>query len=63
MERVSQEEKERLLRNLESAASELRRAVGGKPGQSAEKKYGLAYTACVVAGLKPPLRRKYRFGL
>jgi len=63
MENLSNEEKERLLRSLESAAQELRRAVGGKAGEGAEKRYGIAYLACVRAGIKPALRRKYRSGL
>lgn len=59
MESVSNEEKERLIRSLELAAQELRRSVGGKSGEGAEKKYGIAYKACVRAGIKPALRRKY----
>lgn len=51
---------EDLLRDLESASKEIKRQTGGKAGEGSEKKYGIAYAACVKAGLKPPLRRKYR---
>ena len=54
---IGNEEKERLLRNLETAASAVRKSLGGKPGESAEKVYGQAYKECVKAGIKPPLRR------
>lgn len=45
------------------AATELKKGAGGKPGQSAEKKFGQAYMALVKAGLAAPLRQKYRGGL
>jgi len=50
------EEQEKALRDLESASQNLRRAAGGKVGESAEKAYGLAYTRCYQLGLKqyPP---------
>jgi hypothetical protein len=54
------EENERLLRNLEVAASSVRKSIGGKPGESAEKLYSQAYNECVKAGIKPRLRKKYR---
>lgn len=54
------ENNERILRDLESAASAMRKGVGGKAGESNEKKYGQAYTAAVAAGLKPRLKQKYR---
>ena len=57
---ITGEEKERLLRNLEAAASVVRKSLGGKPGESAEKVYGQAYRECVKAGIKPMLRKKYR---
>lgn len=57
---LKEEEKEKLLRNLESAASTIRRGVGGKTAEGFEKKYGEAYQNCVKAGLKPQLRKKYR---
>jgi hypothetical protein len=50
------EEQERALRDLESASQNLRKASGGKAGESAEKAYGQAYTRCYQLGLKqyPP---------
>ena len=51
---------EDLLRNLASASNDIKKSMGGKTGESAEKRYGVAYQACVRAGLKPQLRRKYR---
>lgn len=60
---VSQDEAERLLRDLNSASNDVRKATGGKAASGIEKRYGLAYQACVRAGLKPQLRKKYRGGL
>lgn len=60
---VSPEEAEDLLRALNSASNDLKKVAGGKAAEGAEKRYGLAYLACVRAGLKPPLRKKYRGGL
>jgi hypothetical protein len=54
------EEDQKLLRNLESASSAIRKSLGGKTGEGAEKIYGQAYRECVKAGIKPPLRKKYR---
>lgn len=50
------EEQERALRDLSAASDGLRKAGGGKAGESAEKKYGEAYTRCYRLGLKqyPP---------
>jgi hypothetical protein len=50
------EDDERALRNLEVASANLKKAAGGKAGESAEKLYGQAYTACYRLGLKqyPP---------
>lgn len=50
------DEDERALRDLASASEALRRSTGGKAGESAEKKYGEAYTKCYRMGLKqyPP---------
>lgn len=50
------EEDERALRDLETASTNLKRAAGGKVGESAEKAYGQAYTRCYQLGLKqyPP---------
>lgn len=53
-------ENDDLLRDLEIASKDVKKQMGGKTGESAEKKYGQAYTACVKAGLKQPLRSKYR---
>jgi hypothetical protein len=46
------DEDERALRDLASASEALRRASGGKAGESAEKKYSEAYTKCYRMGLK-----------
>jgi hypothetical protein len=54
------EENEKLLRSLELASSNIRKSLGGKTGEGAEKVYGQAYRACVRAGIKSPLRKKYR---
>jgi len=51
---------EDLLRDLEIASKAVKSSVGGKTGEGAEKKYGQAYAACVKAGIKAPLKRKYR---
>ena len=50
------EDDERALRDLAAAGDALRKAGGGKAGESAEKKYGEAYTKCYRMGLKqyPP---------
>ena len=53
-------ENEDLLRDLEIASKAIKQQTGGKSGEGNEKKYGLAYAACVKAGLKTPLRKKYR---
>ena len=53
------EDKDRLLRDLESAAVAMRRGVGGKAGDGPEKVYGQAYRKCVQAGIKPKLKSKY----
>ena len=57
---MNQEEINDLLRDLEVASKEVKKQTGGKGGEGAEKKYGIAYAACVKAGIKPPLRSKYR---
>jgi uncharacterized protein YukE len=51
------EEDEQALRNLESAATAMRRGLGGKAGESAEKNYLQAYKRCFQLGLKdyPPV--------
>jgi hypothetical protein len=50
------EEDERALREFAAAGEGLRKAGGGKAGESAEKKYGEAYAKCYRLGLKqyPP---------
>ena len=57
---ITEEEKDRLLRSLESASSTIRKGVGGKAAEGFEKKYGQVYQDCVKAGIKPQLRKKYR---
>jgi hypothetical protein len=52
--------KEDLLRDLEIASKAVKSQTGGKAGDGVEKRYGQAYSACVKAGIKPPLRSKYR---
>jgi len=53
---------ETLLRNLNAASNDIKKCVGGKAGQGIENRYGEAYWQCVRAGLKPPLKKKYRSG-
>ena len=57
---MNQEDKEALLRDLNIASQDVKKAIPGKSGEGSEKKYGQAYAACVKAGLKPLLKRKYR---
>lgn len=54
---------EDLLRDLSMASNELKKSLGGKSGEGVEKKYAIAYQACVRAGIKPQIRKKYRGGL
>ncbi len=58
-----EDEKNDLLRDLNAASNEIKKSPGGKSGEGAEKKYGVAYQQCVKAGIKPLLRRKYRRGV
>ena len=60
---MTENEKSDLLRELSAASNDIKRSTGGKAGEGAEKKYGVAYQQCVKAGIKPPLRRKYRRGI
>jgi hypothetical protein len=46
------EEQERALQELKLASDNLRKAAGGKVGESAEKKYKEAYDKCYQLGLK-----------
>lgn len=62
IQKVSQDEAERLLRSLDLAMMDLKK-IAGKAASGAERKYGIAYQNCVKAGLKPQLRKKYRGGL
>jgi hypothetical protein len=54
------ESNDRLISDLNSAASNLKKSIGGKAGEGAEKLYGQAYQALVKAGLRPQLKGKYR---
>lgn len=49
-------EEESALRDLDIASANLKKAVGGKAGETLEKKYGEAYKKCYKLGLKqwPP---------
>lgn len=57
---MEDKDREKLLKDLETASAAVRRQSGGKPGESAEKVYGIAYQKCVQAGIKPKLRKRYR---
>lgn len=57
---MTDDEKNDLLRELESASKDIKKQTGGKSGEGSEKRYGQAYAACVKAGLRSPLRSKYR---
>lgn len=57
---MNQEDKDALLRDLNIASQDVKKSISGKSGEGSEKKYGQAYSACVKAGLKPLLKRKYR---
>jgi hypothetical protein len=46
------DEQEKALRELNSATEALKKSVGGKAGESIEKKYGEAYKRCYQLGLK-----------
>lgn len=54
------EDVERLLSNLNSASTNIKKQMGGKTGESAEKSYGQAYQQLVKVGAKPQIRKKYR---
>lgn len=57
---ISQDEKDKILRNFETASNAIRKVTGGKAGEGIEKRYGQAYQDCVKVGLKPQIRKKYR---
>lgn len=54
------EDVDRLLSNLNAAATSVKKQMGGKTGEAAEKVYGQAYQQLVKVGAKPQLRKKYR---
>lgn len=54
------EDNDRLLSDFNAASNNIKKSVGGKSGEGAEKLYGQAYQALVKVGLKQPLKRKYR---
>lgn len=49
-------EQEKALQDLKIASDNLKKAAGGKVGETAETKYGEAYARCYKLGLKqwPP---------
>jgi hypothetical protein len=57
---MSSDDHETLLRDLNIASQDIKKNIAGKSGEGMEKKYGQAYAACVKAGIKPALKRKYR---
>ncbi len=57
---MTQDEKDRLERDLASAFSKFKNGIGGKAAAGLEKNYGLAYQALVSAGLRPQIKGKYR---
>lgn len=57
---VDPDEADRLERAMALASSNVKKSIGGKPGESNEKIYAISYQALVRAGLKPQLRKKYR---
>jgi hypothetical protein len=57
---VDPDEADRLERSFTIASSNLKKSLGGKPGDSSEKVYSIEYQALVKAGLRPQLRKKYR---
>jgi len=54
------EKDEKILRDLTIASAAVRKGLGGKTGDGAEKTYGIAYAKAVQAGLKPRLKKRYR---
>jgi hypothetical protein len=57
---VDPDEADRLERALALASSNVKKSIGGKPGESNEKVYAIAYQAMVRAGLRPQLKKRYR---
>lgn len=58
--KMTQDEIDSLERDFNAASSAIKKSVGGKPGEGAEKLYGQTYQQLVRAGLRTPLKRKYR---
>lgn len=54
------EDVDRLMSSFNAASTAIKKQMGGKTGDGAEKVYGQAYQALVKAGAKPQLRKKYR---
>lgn len=50
-----------LLRQIDIAMGKLAKTGASKSSQGAENEYSQAYQACVRAGLKPALRKRYRY--
>ena len=57
---MTKDEIDALERDFNAASSGVKKSISGKPGESAEKLYGQAYNQLVKAGLRSPLKRKYR---
>lgn len=57
---MTNEELDALQRDFNNASSTIKKSIGGKQGEGAEKLYGQTYQQLVKVGAKPPLRRKYR---
>ena len=54
------ENAERLVSAFNAASTTIKKQMGGKGGDGAEKVYGQAYQALVKEGIKPQIRKKYR---
>lgn len=51
---------DRLTSAFNAASTVIKKQMGGKTGDGAEKVYGQAYQALVKVGAKPQIRKKYR---
>lgn len=60
MSEYTEDEIERMERNLSNAMSKFRSGLGGKAAMGYEKEYGIAYQQLVRAGKRPQLKKKYR---
>lgn len=56
---IDKDQADRLERHFATAGDNVRKTAG-KAGEGAEKKYGQAFTALVRAGLRRPLKKRYR---